>query len=340
VSSRWAATLFAALLAASSTGSARADFYDGLEAHSRGDYATAYAEWLPLAEAGDSSAQGNLGVLYWKGQGVEANAVEAVRWFYRAAERGNPEAQNNLGQMYYLGEGVPRDLEAAARWIKASAVQGDPSAQLRLGILYAEGIGLDRDPPRALFWWRKSAAQGNAAAEAKVAEAEGADAASWRLAARTPALEESVSTPEAAEIADVPTLPQVQDVASPAAPESASPGPAAPAADPIPVSPTPGVASGPPGGGGPAAAAVMSSGFLVQIASVSAVEHVEPEWSRLQRRHQDLLGDLELDVEKGKLGARVVYRLRVGPPRDRAAAEVLCEALAERRIGCLLREAP
>ena len=77
--------MFAAILAAISAGPVRADFYAGLEAHARGDYAKAHAEWLPLAEAGDASAQANLGVMYWQGQGVDADPAEAVRWFLRAA---------------------------------------------------------------------------------------------------------------------------------------------------------------------------------------------------------------------------------------------------------------
>ncbi len=97
MSSRWAAALIAALVAVFSSGTARADFYAGLDAHDRGDYAKAHAEWRPLAEAGDVAAQANLGVMLWKGQGIEADPVEAARWFLRAAERGDSVAQDNVG---------------------------------------------------------------------------------------------------------------------------------------------------------------------------------------------------------------------------------------------------
>ena len=40
---------------------AAADFRAGLEAYERGDYATAYKEWLLLAEQGQANAQFFLG---------------------------------------------------------------------------------------------------------------------------------------------------------------------------------------------------------------------------------------------------------------------------------------
>jgi hypothetical protein len=279
------------------TGVVRADFQSGLDAHARGDYAAAHAEWLPLAQAGDASAQANLGVMYLRGQGTPTDEAKAMRWLRLAADQGNAIAQDNLGQMYYLGQGTPKDLEAAARWIKAAADQDDPSAQLRLGVLYAEGIGVERDPDRALRWWRKSAAQGNAAARARISVAGGADHVTEHFA------------------------------------------PIAPAARPSPPIPTRPAIAGPPSRTPPVSAPAPGR-FLVQIASVAAAEDAEREWARLQRGNQDLLGELALDVQQVRLGTRVVYRLRAGPPRDHASAEKLCQALRSRRLDCLIREAP
>ena len=41
-----------------------ASFQNGFTAYKSGDYATAPREWKPLAEQGDTDAQGNLGELY------------------------------------------------------------------------------------------------------------------------------------------------------------------------------------------------------------------------------------------------------------------------------------
>ena len=68
---------------------AAADFQGGWEAHERGDYATAYKKWLPLAEQGDTFAQFNLGLMYYKGEGVPEDYVRAFAWFNLAAAQGS-----------------------------------------------------------------------------------------------------------------------------------------------------------------------------------------------------------------------------------------------------------
>ena len=58
---RIAATLAVVGALLFSAGSAWADWDDGAAAAQRGDFATAFQEWLPLAEQGDASAQGAIG---------------------------------------------------------------------------------------------------------------------------------------------------------------------------------------------------------------------------------------------------------------------------------------
>ena len=59
---------------------ARADFADAVRAYEAGDYATAYAEWLPLAERGDPAAERNIGHLYRMGWSVPQDFAEAAKW--------------------------------------------------------------------------------------------------------------------------------------------------------------------------------------------------------------------------------------------------------------------
>jgi TPR repeat protein len=86
-----------------SAGSATAGFDEGVAAYKRGDYAAALREFMPLALAGDSSAQYNLGVIYRLGEGVPQNDAEAMRWYRLAAAQGAANAQNDLGVMYADG---------------------------------------------------------------------------------------------------------------------------------------------------------------------------------------------------------------------------------------------
>ena len=62
-----------------------ANYNQGLTAYNNGDYATALLEWKPLAEQGNADAQYNLGVMYYKGQGVIQDNVYAHMWFNIAA---------------------------------------------------------------------------------------------------------------------------------------------------------------------------------------------------------------------------------------------------------------
>ena len=86
-----------------SAGSAWADLNDGMAAAQRGDFATAFQEWPPLAEQGNAKAQTNLGDMYRFGEGVPVNATEAVKWYRKAAEQGAALAQYNLGLKYQRG---------------------------------------------------------------------------------------------------------------------------------------------------------------------------------------------------------------------------------------------
>ena len=67
---------------------AAADFEAGMEAQARGDFASAYREFLPLAEQGDAIAQVFLGSMYATGQGVPEDYVHAYAWVNLAAAQG------------------------------------------------------------------------------------------------------------------------------------------------------------------------------------------------------------------------------------------------------------
>ncbi len=116
----------AVFLAAVTIGpSARAgDFIAGLAAYDAGDFETVWAEWMPLAEAGDAEAQAAIAGLYLSGEGTRRWPKEAARWFHLAAGQGDPVAQLNLGALYRDGLGVKQDLVQAYMWFDLAAAQG------------------------------------------------------------------------------------------------------------------------------------------------------------------------------------------------------------------------
>ena len=151
----WCATLL--LLA---TPAAAQDFDKGLAAARAGDFATAVAQWRPLAEDGNAEAQFNLGALYESGLGVPKNLGDAAGWYVLAAAQGQVSAQYNLGVMYAEGRGVERDYTRAAEWLRRAAEQGHAKAQYNLAVLYQTGHGVPKDPDVARKWFAKAAASG------------------------------------------------------------------------------------------------------------------------------------------------------------------------------------
>lgn len=82
---------------------------------------------------GDAVAQFNLAESFRTGNGVAANADEALQWYIRAAENNHVEAQLYLATVYGEGRIVPVDDEAVERWLRRAAGQGSAEGQYRLG---------------------------------------------------------------------------------------------------------------------------------------------------------------------------------------------------------------
>jgi uncharacterized protein len=142
-----------------------ASFQVGVRAYDAGDYAAAYAAWLPLAKAGDLAAQRNIGHLYETGKGIAADPKEAASWYRKAAEAGLGRAQANLANLYLKGQGVPHDDREAAQWFHRAAVNGHVVSQYNLGVLYETGRGVERDTARALGWLHLAAKAGHPQAQ-------------------------------------------------------------------------------------------------------------------------------------------------------------------------------
>ena len=70
------------------------------EAYRRGDYTTAFQEYLTWAKQGDPRAQNMIGLMYLRGQGVAQSQRIASEWLRRAAMQGNADAQFHLGILY------------------------------------------------------------------------------------------------------------------------------------------------------------------------------------------------------------------------------------------------
>lgn len=81
-----------------------------------------------LAEK-DPRAAYDLGLRYFRGDGVEQNSFRALEWMRSAGERGDLAAQSALGRFYLAGlEEMGPDPIEAERWLTAAASRGDKEA--------------------------------------------------------------------------------------------------------------------------------------------------------------------------------------------------------------------
>jgi hypothetical protein len=117
------------------------------------------------AEAGDPSAQVNLGNAYYLGEGVPKNLRESVRWYTKAAEQGNAEGQFNLGYAYLLSEGIAQDDGEAAYWFMTAAEQDHPDAQYLIAVMLATGRGVTKNLNYAARYYSAAAAHGHSYAQ-------------------------------------------------------------------------------------------------------------------------------------------------------------------------------
>ena len=105
--------------------------------------------WRKAAEQQNALAQHKLAQCYYKGAGVAKDTVEAVNWWKKSAENGNMNAQVWLGFCLFNGEGVAKDDAEAAKWYRKAAQQGSVAAMINLGMLYRDGAGVVKDEVEA-----------------------------------------------------------------------------------------------------------------------------------------------------------------------------------------------
>jgi TPR repeat protein len=142
-------------------GPVMADGTAGLKAYQQGDFATALAEFMPLAEAGQASAQAAVGQMYLNGEGVPQDPAQAAIWLEKAAEGGNARARYQIGNMYAAGMGVPVDDMKASYYLIKAANQNMAVAQLAMAQRFYHGQGVPKDVVQSFLYAALSAKQGN-----------------------------------------------------------------------------------------------------------------------------------------------------------------------------------
>lgn len=136
------------------------------------DFEKAMALLLPEANAGNGYACYDVGRMYLLGQGCEADAEEAQRWFRKALEAFQKAEQTaakkeylryRIGKCYAYGHGTEQNYEEAARWFRQAG--NNPFAAYSLGNQYLRGQGVEQSDELAYTLFHMAAIQGNAYAQ-------------------------------------------------------------------------------------------------------------------------------------------------------------------------------
>ena len=93
------------------------------------------------------AGRGDMDETFWK----LPNAAD-LKAYHRAAEQGDAATQFRLAMMYYSGDLVPQNYVEAANWLRKAAEQGLASAQKNLGVLYGKGQGVPQSDAEAYVW--------------------------------------------------------------------------------------------------------------------------------------------------------------------------------------------
>ena len=152
------------------------------------------AQEFAKADKGDAAARFNIGLMYFRGEGVPQDYRQARVWFEKAAMQGLGEAQYNLGAMLEQGLGTEKNATTARAWYEKAAGQGNAHAQYNLARLYLTGKGTSQNIGKAGEWMQKAAEQGMTEAKERFSMLFDSQSGSFKPAKIQLWIEQSVQT--------------------------------------------------------------------------------------------------------------------------------------------------
>jgi len=310
-------------------------FHDGVTAYTTGNPAHARRLWARLAVKGNTLAQYNLGILYNSGKGVPREYDLAMKWFATAAKSGFGPAFVNLAIMHEHGLGTRKSPETAFAYLTVASTALPPGRCRETAVRQRQAISAAL-PAKALLEATRYANASLRPTELKhpfysfqggcfssIAVGGGTVGTIAQIAGFRPP---AGALPDRSVASDVATrAPVVRDPAAKPLPVRR------PAAKPVQPEKPVAVARRNPA----PATATGRWAYYVQLASVPSNDAARRLQAKLRQRHAGTLGDQAMSIQEAqleKLGT--VYRLRVGPFGEKAAARHICRALKEKRQAC------
>ena len=102
------------------------------DAFANKDYKKAFSLLQKASIAGDTNAQYNLALMYYKGDGTKQNLQKSLELLELAAKKGHKKALQNIGRIYMQAI----KFDKAAYWLEKNAKKGDTSVYYLLAQIY------------------------------------------------------------------------------------------------------------------------------------------------------------------------------------------------------------
>ncbi len=112
---------------------------EGLEPREDSEERKAFQRYLSLAERNDVASQLKTAELFFTGEGVKKNELNAIAWYKKAAAQKSAQAMQKLAQIFEKN----KDEEAKYWWIKL-AESGDAIGEYKTALLYIKSPDLTK----------------------------------------------------------------------------------------------------------------------------------------------------------------------------------------------------
>ena len=133
---------------------------EGEKYYGKGNYQSAYNQFIKAANLGDATAQYYIGFMYYTGIGKNKSNKVAYSWFVKSAKQGNSSAEYMLGKIYFRGDARPKDYKEAYMWFMKSAKQNNETAQFMVGKCNEFGFGIYKNIEEAKKWYKRACKKG------------------------------------------------------------------------------------------------------------------------------------------------------------------------------------
>lgn len=111
---------------------------------------------IESANEGYADAQYQLANLLIKGEEVEQDYHNAIKYLEKAVSQNHPQAMYDLAFLYQNGYGCSTDYKKAFELYKKSAELGFVDSIHQVAAYYWEGLGVVKDETKAIEWFKKA----------------------------------------------------------------------------------------------------------------------------------------------------------------------------------------